>query len=50
MTAAGLREWLQGLYFGEGDRARRFRYGLIAFDLLTILVFIVSSFAGTSDG
>jgi voltage-gated potassium channel len=46
MTAAGLREWLQGLYFGEDDRARRFRYGLIAFDLLTILVFIVSSFAG----
>jgi hypothetical protein len=36
--------------FGEDDRARRFRYGLIAFDLLTILVFIVSSFAGTSDG
>jgi voltage-gated potassium channel len=46
MTAAGLRERLQGLYFGEDDRARRFRYGLIAFDLLTILVFIVSSFAG----
>jgi hypothetical protein len=35
MTAAGLREWLQGLYFGEDNRARRFRYGLIAFDLLT---------------
>ncbi|HZX84410.1 MAG TPA: ion transporter [Reyranella sp.] len=46
MTAAGLREWLQGLYFGDDDRARRFRYGLIAFDLVTILVFIVSSFAG----
>jgi voltage-gated potassium channel len=46
MTAAGLREWLQGLYFGGDDRARRFRYGLIAFDLVTILVFIVSSFAG----
>jgi voltage-gated potassium channel len=44
MTAAGLREWLQGLYFGDDDRARRFRYGLIAFDLVTILVFIVSSF------
>jgi voltage-gated potassium channel len=46
MTATGLREWLQGLYFGDDDRARRFRYGLIAFDLVTILVFIVSSFAG----
>src|SRR4051812_26895635 len=34
MTAAGLREWLQGLYFGEHGRARRFRYGLIALDLV----------------
>ena len=49
MTTAGIREWLQGLYFGEDDRARRFRYGLIAFDVLTILVFIVSSFAGNEQ-
>jgi voltage-gated potassium channel len=46
MTAARLRERLQDLYFGEHENARRFRYGLIAFDLVTILVFIVSSFAG----
>ena len=45
MTAAPLRERLQDLYFGEHERARRFRYGLVAFDVVTILVFIVSSFA-----
>ena len=40
-----LRERLQDLYFGEHETARRFRYGLVIFDLATILVFIVSSFA-----
>ena len=45
MTAAALREKLQDLYFGEHNRARRFRYGLVTFDLATITVFIVSSFA-----
>jgi voltage-gated potassium channel len=45
MTAASLRERLQDLYFGEHETARRFRYGLVVFDLVTILVFIVSSFA-----
>src|SRR6187455_604005 len=46
MTSVTLRERLQDLYFGEHETARRFRYGLVAFDLVTILVFIVSSFAG----
>jgi voltage-gated potassium channel len=46
MMAGGLRGKLQDLYFGENERARRFRYGLIAFDIVTILFFIVSSFAG----
>ena len=46
MSAASLRTRLQDLYFGEHETARRFRYGLVAFDVLTILVFIVSSFAG----
>jgi voltage-gated potassium channel len=45
MTAPGLREKLQGLYFGDDERARRFRYGLIAFDLATIAVFLMSSYA-----
>ena len=40
-----LRERLQDLYFGEHETARRFRYGLVIFDLVTILLFIVSSFA-----
>lgn len=46
MSAASLRKRLQDLYFGEHETARRFRYGLVAFDVVTILVFIVSSFAG----
>ena len=41
-----LRSWLQALYFGRSARARRFRYGLIGFDLLTISVFLLSSMAG----
>jgi voltage-gated potassium channel len=45
MTAATLRERLRDLYFGEHKTARRFRYGLVLFDLVTILLFIVSSFA-----
>src|SRR5687767_7050411 len=45
MTAVTLRERLQDLYFGEHKTARRFRYGLVIFDLVTILLFIVSSFA-----
>jgi voltage-gated potassium channel len=40
-----LRERLQGLYFGDDRRARRFRYGLIVFDVVTIAVFLVSSVA-----
>jgi voltage-gated potassium channel len=46
MSAASLRKWLQDLYFGEHETARRFRYGLVTFDVVTILVFVVSSFAG----
>jgi voltage-gated potassium channel len=36
---------LQSLYFGDSPRARRFRYGLISFDILTIGVFILASAA-----
>jgi voltage-gated potassium channel len=45
MPAPSFRTRLQQLYFGDGPRARRFRYGLIVFDLVTIAVFLVSSFA-----
>lgn len=46
MASESLREKLQGLYFGDGRRARRFRYGLVAFDLATIGVFLLSPFGG----
>lgn len=36
---------LRGLYFGADQRARQFRYGLLAFDLAAIVLFLVSSFA-----
>ncbi len=45
MATITLREGLQGLYFGDDRRARRFRYGLIVFDVVTIAVFLVSSIA-----
>jgi voltage-gated potassium channel len=41
---AGLRARLRELYFGRGHRAVRFRYGLLAFDLVTIAFIVVSSF------
>jgi len=40
-----LHGFLSHLYFGDSPEARRFRYGLIAFDILTIIVFLVSSVA-----
>ena len=43
---AKLREKLQDLYFGDDTEARRFRYGLVGFDLATIAVFLVSPFGG----
>ena len=44
-AATGLRATLRGLYFGRSATARRFRYGLILFDLSTIAVFLASSVA-----
>lgn len=35
---------IRALYEGEGDAGDRFRYGLLAFDLLTILFLVTSSF------
>ena len=35
---------LKDLYEGESDRAIRFRYGLLLFDMLTILFLIITSF------
>ncbi len=46
MATTGLREKFQGLYFGDGPEARRFRYGLVGFDVATIAVFLISPFGG----
>jgi voltage-gated potassium channel len=42
---SALHATLRQLYFGTSLRARRFRYGLIAFDIATIAVFLVASVA-----
>ena len=39
-----LRSWLRGLYFGSNQRSALFQYGLLAFDVVTILFFLVVSF------
>jgi voltage-gated potassium channel len=43
-SGAQLKEQLRQLYEGESAVSHRFRYGLLAFDLVTILFLIVSSF------
>ncbi|HRE20966.1 MAG TPA: ion channel [Rhabdaerophilum sp.] len=43
-TTRGLQTRLHALYFGDDRVARRFRYALVAFDAVTIALFIVSSF------
>jgi voltage-gated potassium channel len=41
---SGLRDTLAGLYQGHDARARRFRYGLLAFDFASLAYFVASSF------
>jgi hypothetical protein len=43
-NSASLRERLRLLYFGESQTAHRFRYGLLVFDVVTILFIIGTSF------
>jgi voltage-gated potassium channel len=43
MAAPDFREKVQQLYFGTDARARRFRYGLVLFDVVTIALFLLSS-------
>jgi voltage-gated potassium channel len=38
-------EWLRELYEGDSNRAHRFRFALLAFDLVTIVFIITTSFA-----
>ncbi|MGL4324249.1 MAG: ion channel [Beijerinckiaceae bacterium] len=35
---------LRDLYYGDHARGRRFRYGLIVFDIVTILIFLLEAF------
>ncbi len=44
-AAPSFQETLRSLYFGSSQRAHRFRYGLVLFDLVTIGVFLLSSVA-----
>lgn len=39
------RDALGALYEGESERAQRFRYGLLAFDLMTVAFIVLTSFA-----
>ncbi|MBL8590507.1 MAG: ion transporter [Methylobacteriaceae bacterium] len=41
--AGGLETTLRQLYFGDAPAARRFRYALVAFDLATIALFLVTA-------
>ena len=46
MAKTTFRETIEGLYFGGDARARRFRYSLVGFDVLTIAVFLISPLGG----
>lgn len=41
--ASRFRAALRSLYFGKTERARRFRYGLVVFDVVTIAIFILAA-------
>ncbi|HEY7867546.1 MAG TPA: potassium channel family protein [Psychromonas sp.] len=45
----GLRNKIDLLYNGSSMRARNFRWGLLAFDGITILYFVISSFLDSVD-
>ena len=44
------RARLRDLYEGNSQRSHRFRYGLLAFDLLTVLFVVVTSFMQDQPG
>lgn len=46
MQTLVLRDKLRQLYFGVDEEARRFRYGMVVFDVVTIGAFLVSSVVG----
>ena len=44
-----MRQAIRDLYFGKTRSAKLFRYGLLLFDIATILFFIVSSLMSDSS-
>ena len=42
-STMSVRTRLQALYFGESEQARRFRYGVILFDIITLATFIITA-------
>ncbi len=42
-STMSVRTRLQSLYFGESEQARRFRYGIIVFDIFTLATFILTA-------
>jgi voltage-gated potassium channel len=44
----GLRIRLRELYYGQSVAARRFRFGLLSFDIVTIVFFVISSMVGVT--
>jgi voltage-gated potassium channel len=49
MARPTIRERIQRLYFGADAQARKFRYGLICFDVVTIALFLISPLGGQQD-
>jgi len=47
-ASGSLRSKVKALYEGRSDKAIRFRYGLLAFDIATVLFLVVSSFFNSS--
>jgi voltage-gated potassium channel len=48
-ASVGWQDWLTRLYQGDVPEAHRFRYGLLVFDLVTILFIMVTSFLPQSQ-
>lgn len=49
MSFASLRKSIRRLYEGETPEGFRFRYGLLAFDIVTVLFIIATSFLPSND-
>jgi voltage-gated potassium channel len=49
MSVASVRKSIRGLYEGATPEGVRFRYGLLAFDIITLLFIIVTSFLPANE-